>query len=116
MEGIKHFFANDNNLFVFCSALMIIYQFFLYRTQKFYNYSREMESHPLNSKYHLNTRRKADLEIINRFYGLANIFSILISCGIVLLVRFQIGIAVLAVLFLVSNLAVTAYLGKRFGS
>lgn len=115
MESIKHFFANDNHLFVFCSALMILYQLYLYKTQKFYNYSKEMESHPLNSKYHLNSTRQADLEIINRFFGLANIFSILLSCAVAVLIDFQIGIGVLAVLFLVSNFAVTAYLGKRFG-
>ena len=115
MESIKQFFANDSNLFLFLSALMILYQLYLYKTRKFYNYSKEMERHPLNTRYHLNSTRQADLEIVNSLFGFANIISILISCAVALLIDFQLGIGVLAVLFLLSNFTVTAYLGKRFG-
>lgn len=116
MESIKQFFASDRNLFLSLSALLILYQLYLYKARKFYNYSREMKSHPLNTRYHLNSTRQADLETVNRLFGLANIFSILISCAVALLIDFPLGLGVLAILFLLFNFTVTAYLGRRFKS
>lgn len=115
MEAVKEFFANDLNLFYFCSAWMALYQIVLYKGKKFYNFSKEMDNHILNRKYDLKRKCAADLEQINRLYGLSNITAILLSCAAVTLWGFKTGILLLAVLFFLLNQIVTVYLGKRYG-
>lgn len=114
MGTFQEFFANDNNLFFFCSALMVLYQILLYKNRKFYNFSKEMANHVLNRKYNLNKHCSADLEQINRLYGLSNIAAILLSCIAATLYGFKIGILLLAVLFILLNQIATVYLGKRY--
>lgn len=115
MEAFKAFFSNDSNLFYFCSAWMVVYQLILYKGKKFYNFSKEMEKHVLNRKYALNKSCSADLEQINRLYGLANIAAILSGCIAVTLCGFKTGLLLLAVLFVLLNQIVTVHLGKRYG-
>lgn len=115
MNPLKQLFANDNAVFLLCSLIMSLYQIILWKKKKFYNFSEEMRSHPLNQKYHLNQRCSADLERINRLLCLSNVSAILISCIIVFAVGFQAGIIALAVLFLVFNFATTTYIGKTYG-
>lgn len=115
MDAIRAFFANDSNLFCFCSAWMVVYQIILYRGKKFYNFSKEMENHVLNRKYALNKSCSADLEQINRLYGLSNIAAILSGCIAVTLCGFRTGLLLLAVLFVLLNQLVTVYLGKLYG-
>lgn len=115
MDSIHQFFQDDTRLFFFCALLMLLYQIFLWKYQKFYNFSPEMAQHPLSRKYHLNRSCTADLPKINGLYALSSIVSIALSSIILLTFGFKAALISLGILFAVLNWCTTAYCGRRYG-
>lgn len=115
MNSIHQFFRDDTRLFFFCALLMLLYQIFLWKYQKFYNFSPEMAQHPLSRKYHLNRSCTAGLPKINGLYALSSIVSIALSSIILLTFGFKAALISLGILFTVLNWCTTAYCGRRYG-
>lgn len=115
MSNIRQFFQDDTNLFFFCALLMLLYQVFLWRNQKFYNFTPEMAQHPLSRKYHLDRSRTADLAKINGLYALSSIVSISLSSIALLAFGLKFALVALGTLFIVLNWCTTVYCGNRYG-
>ncbi len=114
MDFLKELWEDDTAVFYLFAGLMTIYQIYLWKKHKFYDFSKEMAQHILSKKYHLNRRANVDLERINRLLALANISAILCGCIGVTLFGFEAGLVTMGVLFVVFNWIATTYLGKYY--
>ncbi|MPM97413.1 hypothetical protein SDC9_144586 [bioreactor metagenome] len=72
-----------------------------------------MDNSLLNRKYHLNEKKKIDLEYINKTISLWNIAAILVA-GVIMCINLIAGVLTYTVLTVIVNLVVSARIAKKY--
>ena len=96
-------------------AVLIFSEILLWKKQMHYNRNQDnrMDNNILNRKYHLNEKKKIDLEYINKTISLWNIGGILIA-GIIMCINLVAGVIAYTLLTIAINYYVSSVIAKKY--